>query len=234
MLEIADLNVSYGQFQALHDVSLRVAGDEVAALVGRNGTGKTTIMKAVMGMVGVAAGSIRFGGEGLVGREPHEVARAGVAFVPDDRRVMPGLSVDENLRLGYLGHRDLGPVDERREVVFDYFPRLAEKHGRRAAALSGGEQQMLAIGRALMADPDLVLLDEPIEGLMPAFVDDIADVVYRLSEEGVSLLVVEHDLGFAFDVSDHTYIVYEGNIVADGPSETVRNDDEIKRTYLSV
>jgi len=234
MLEITDLDVFYGQFQALHDVSLRVADDEVAVLVGRNGTGKTTIMKAVMGMVDVAGGSIRFGDESLVGSEPHEVARAGVAFVPDDRRVMPGLSVDENLRLGYLGHRALAPVDERREVVFDYFPRLAEKHDRRAAALSGGEQQMLAIGRALMADPEMVLLDEPIEGLMPAFVDDIADAVYRLSQEGVSLLIVEHDLGFAFDVSDYTYIVYEGRVVADGPSETVRDDEEIKRTYLSV
>lgn len=234
MLEVTDLNVFYDKFQALHDVSLDVDEEEVVVLLGRNGTGKTTTMKAIMGMLEPASGAIRFEGEDIVGSEPHEVARSGISFVPDGRRLMPQLSVYENLRLGYIGHGQADPIEERLEIVYEYFPRLEEKRDQTAASMSGGEQQMLAIGRGLMSDPDLLLVDEPIEGLMPRFVDTIEEIIRQLNADGLAMMVIEHDLRFAFDIGDYTYVIYEGAVVAEGPTEEIRDDEEVKRSYLSV
>jgi branched-chain amino acid transport system ATP-binding protein len=234
VLDVEDLNVFYDKFQALHDVSVSVDDGSVVVLLGRNGTGKTTTMKSIMGMLEPASGSIRFEGEDIVGRDPHEVARAGVSFVPDGRRLMPQLSVYENLRLGYIGHGQADPIEKRLDAVYDYFPRLREKRDRNAAAMSGGEQQMLAIGRGLMADPDLLLVDEPIEGLMPKFVDTIERILRQLNDQGLAMMVIEHDLTFAFDIADYVYVIYEGGVVAEGPSEAIRDDEEVKRSYLSV
>lgn len=234
LLDVDGLSVFYDKFRALNDVSIEVDEGDVVVLLGRNGTGKTTTLKAIMGMLEPAAGSIRFDDQELVGRSPHEIARSGISFVPDNRRLMAQLTVYENLRLGYIGHERAPPLESQLETVFEYFPQIEEKRKQNAASLSGGEQQMLAIGRGLMSDPDLLLVDEPIEGLMPKYVDRIGEIIRELNAAGLSMVVIEHDLEFAFDIGDYAYIIYEGTIVADGTSESIRTDEEIVRSYLTV
>jgi len=234
ILEIDEIDVYYDKFHVLRSVSMEIGNDEVVILVGQNGAGKTTVMKTIMGFETPRRGTIRLKGDDITGEPPYKVSRHGVTFVPGDRRIIPTMSVRKNLRLGYIGHKEDVSFDERLRSVFDYFPDLEEQADVRAANLSGGQQQMLAIGRALMSDPDLLLLDEPTEGLMPSYVEEIKTIIQRLNEDGISILLIEHELGFAFDVSDRTYILDRGQIQVEGQSDTIRSDNDILEQYLTI
>ncbi|WP_436347147.1 ABC transporter ATP-binding protein [Natronorubrum sp. FCH18a] len=231
-LEVEDINSYYDKSHVLHDVSLTLEEDSLVTLIGRNGAGKSTTLKSIMGLVDVRSGSIRYRGEEITDNQPHEIAQQGIAYIPEERRVFPQLSVEENLRMGHIGHDTSG--DEISEDVFDYFPRLEERIDQKAGQMSGGEQQMLAIGRALVSDPDVLLVDEPTEGLMPSLVDLIGKALERINNDGVSIILVEQNVDLALSISDHGYVIDEGQIMVSAPAAELREDDEIKKRYLTV
>jgi branched-chain amino acid transport system ATP-binding protein len=229
MLSIRDLHVRFGQAHILQGVSLEI-GDRPVALVGRNGMGKTTLCQTIMGMVAASEGEIRFGAVALNGLSPHRIARAGVALVPQGRRTFASLTVDEHLRL----------VSQRRDVpwtierVYGVFPRLAERRGNGGTQLSGGEQQMLAISRALLMNPRLVIMDEPSEGLAPVIVDHLIGVLKQVSQEGMGLLLVEQNLRVATQVADSVAIMVTGRVAATMPARELAENEELQRRYLGV
>lgn len=233
LLKIDEIDSYYGKSHILHDVSLEVPEGGFVTLIGRNGAGKTTTIKSIMGMVVPQSGSIRFHGEEIIGNTPNETSQAGISVIPEHRRIFADLTVRENLRLGHLGH-GIDDVDRRIETVYDYFPRLDERQNQRAGTLSGGEQQMLAVGRALLSNPDLLLVDEPTEGLMPSLVEKIRDILVRINEDGVALLLVEQNARLALEISDYAYVIDEGSIQAEGNSTDLIDDEEVKRRYLAV
>ena len=239
-LHVEDLDVTYGRaLSALRSVSLTVPHGGVVALLGANGAGKTTLLRAVSGTLRlhrgtVTAGRIRYGDTGLDGRDPVAAVRAGVVQVPEGRRVFAGLTVDENLRTGGLGlgRRNPALVRESRDRVFALFPRLAERTGQAAGLLSGGEQQMLAIGRALMAAPRLLLLDEPSLGLAPLMVNRIADVIREINAQGTAVLLVEQNAGMALSLARHAYVLEVGEVRLSGPADELARTDAVRRLYL--
>ena len=233
MLEVTDLQVYYGLSHVLFGVCIRALPGEVVALLGRNGAGKSTTLKAVMGLVRPEAGRVLFRGEDLTGRPPHLICRKGIGFVPEDRRIFPDLTVRENLEVGRRPH---GRGDACRGVTraFEIFPALQSLVDRLGASLSGGEQQMLAIARTLVGGPALLLLDEPSEGLAPRLVQTMADHVLRLKQEGLTVLLSEQNLHFATRVSDRAYILEKGHIRYEGPMEQLRSNPEVRRRYLMV
>jgi branched-chain amino acid transport system ATP-binding protein len=233
MLEVTDLEVYYGLSHVLFGVSLRAAPGEVVALLGRNGAGKSTTLKAVMGLVPPDAGRVLFRGEDLTGRPPHLICRKGIGFVPEDRRIFFDLTVRENLDVGRRGD---GGRDSQRSLdrAFEMFPELRSLADRRGASLSGGEQQMLAIARTLVGDPAVLLLDEPSEGLAPRVVQAMAGHVLRLKQEGMTILLSEQNLHFAIRVSDRAYILEKGRIQYEGTIAQLRGDPDIRRRYLMV
>lgn len=233
MLHVSDLEVSYGLSRVLFGVHLRAARGEVVALLGRNGAGKSTTLKAIMGLVPPAAGRIVFQGEDLAGRPPHAICRKGIGYVPEDRRIFPDLSVRENLE---VGRRPAGGGDSGRAVerAFALFPALRDLTDRRGGSLSGGEQQMLAIARTLMGDPALLLLDEPSEGLAPRVVEHVAEHILGLKREGMTILLAEQSLRFATRVSDRAYILEKGRIQYEGRMTDLRENAEVLRRYLMV
>jgi branched-chain amino acid transport system ATP-binding protein len=235
LLEVDEIDTYYGKSHILNDVSLDVPEEGFVTLIGRNGAGKTTTIESIMGMVIPRDGSITFKGEDITSAEPNETSMAGISIIPEHRRIFADLTVRENLRLGHLGHVDESvDTEERLEDVYDYFPQLEERREQRSGTLSGGEQQMLAIGRALLSDPDLLLVDEPTEGLMSSLVDKLRDILVEINDDGLALLLVEQNARLALDISDYGYIIDEGEIRAEGHSEELAADDEIKQRYLMV
>jgi branched-chain amino acid transport system ATP-binding protein len=232
LLEVNDLRAGYGSTPVLHGLSLEVAEGGITTVLGANGAGKTTLLRALCGMI-KPSGQIRLHGVAINGRATEDIVRLGVAHVPDGRGTFLDLTTEENLKLGAYTRRDRKAVAEDFERVLDYFPRLRERRNQQAGTLSGGEQQMLAISRALMLRPRLLLLDEPSFGLAPLVVRDIFRIMRRInSEQGVSMLLVEQNATLALDLADHVYLLETGRVVVSGPSAVVRNDEAVRRSYL--
>lgn len=232
MLEVRDLNVYYDQAHILQGVDLAV-GTEPVAIIGRNGMGKTTLCQALMGLVPAAKGDISFDGMKLVGRKPYQIASLGIGYVPQGRRIFPSLSVHEHMQLAARGRNG---QSKRRTVerIYELFPPLAERRKVGAGALSGGEQQMLAIGRALLTNPRLLIMDEPSEGLAPVIVDHLLEALKRLSVEGIGMLVVEQKLSVATSLADHILIMVKGRIALETSSSALLADEVAQRRHLGV
>jgi branched-chain amino acid transport system ATP-binding protein len=232
LLELEDVRARYGPVQALHGVSLTVGEGEAVAVLGANGAGKTTTLRAVSGTVR-RSGRIVFAGRNISRRAPEVVARAGIAHVPEGRGTLTELSVRENLRIGAYVRRDRNAVAEDERRVLGYFPQLADRGRQRAGTLSGGEQQMLALARALMLRPRLLLLDEPSLGLAPLVVAEIFRIVRELNEEeGLAVLVVEQNAALALEASSRAYVLEVGRVAVEGPSADLRRDESVRRSYL--
>lgn len=235
LLDVEEINTYYGQSHILHDLSLSVEQGDLVTLVGRNGAGKTTTLSSIMGIQNPRSGTIRFNGEDITTNEPHETSQVGISLIPEHRRVFPELSVGENLRLGHMGHEiDDDRIDELTNRVYEYFPRLAERENQRAGQMSGGEQQMLAIARGLLSDPELLLIDEPTEGLMPTLVEKLRDILLRINEDGITILLVEQNVELALEISDYGYVIDEGQLKAQGTGDELQQDEEVKNRYLAV
>lgn len=233
MLTVAGLEAAYGRAQVLFGVDLAVTAGEILVLLGRNGAGKSTTLKTIMGLVEPAGGSVSFDGRRIDGMPAHEIARAGLGYVPEDRRVFAGLTIAENLDVGRQPPRAGAPSwDEER--VYRLFPRLAELKDRRAGQTSGGEQQMLTVGRTLMGNPRCLLLDEPSEGLAPVVVDAMAEATTALKREGLAVLLSEQNLRFALRVADRAAIIEQGRIKFSGPVAALASDESLARAYLAV
>jgi branched-chain amino acid transport system ATP-binding protein len=232
LLEVEDLRAHYGGTQVLHGVSFAVPEGGITTILGANGAGKTTTLRAVSGLVRVA-GCIRFAGRRVEGRAPEDLVRLGIGHVPEGRGTFVNLTVEENLRLGAYPRRDREGVRRDLERVWDYFPILRERRRQAAGTLSGGEQQMLAIARALMLRPRLLLLDEPSLGLAPLVVREIFRIVRLINrEERVSVLLVEQNAAIALDLADHAYVLETGRVVLSGPPAILKQDDAVRRSYL--
>ncbi len=232
-LVVESINTYYGLSHILFDVSLEVDQGEVVVLLGRNGAGKTTTMRSIMGLTSPKSGKVVFNGEDITGLAPFKTARKGLGFVPEDRRIFPDLTVSANLDVGTKkGKGSENPWDI--EKIFRIFPRLQELAKRRAGNLSGGEQQMLTISRTLMGNPELLLLDEPSEGLAPVIVKVLGDMIDLLKQEGVTVLLSEQNVKFALKHSDRAYIVDNGHIKYSGSVDELQNNEEIKKKYLAV
>ncbi|MEV0153747.1 ABC transporter ATP-binding protein [Micromonospora sp. NPDC050686] len=228
MLRVSLLSAAHGAVQAVREVDLAVDQGSLVALIGSNGAGKTTTLHSIAGLHRPSAGTVTVGGRDITGWNCHKVVRAGVALVAEGRRIAPPLTVEENLDLAaYSGRSDKAKLRERRDEVFELFPRLAERRQQLAALMSGGEQQMLAFGRALMTGPDVLLLDEPSMGLAPSIVDVMFETIARLHSSGATILLVEQNAELALAVSDHVYVMQRGQIVASGPPDEVRDRGEV-------
>jgi len=230
MLNVQDLRVNYGGIRAVRDVSFRVPEGKIVTLIGANGAGKSTTLRAIIGLVPAAGGSILFGGEELRGRTAAEIVAKGITLVPEGRRVFPDLTVAENLRIGaYLRKDDLKGDLER---VYSLFPRLRERSWQAAGTLSGGEQQMLAVGRALMSRPRLVMMDEPSLGLAPIVVGQIFEMIRRINEEGVTVLLIEQNANMALRAADIGYVMETGAVTRSGPGKELLADESVRAAYL--
>ena len=228
------LVVRYGPIVAVREVSVRVEQGEIVALLGANGAGKSSFLNATCGLVPVAGGKVVFRGDELQRLPTEQIVRRGLALTPEGRRVFPKLTVADNLRLGAVPQRDRAAVDAARERVFDLFPILRERNGQSAGTLSGGQQQMLAIARSLMAGPELLLLDEPSLGLAPILVDQIFELIVRLREEGTTVLLVEQNVHRALEIADRAYVLVNGQVEREGPAAELRASAEIERAYLGI
>ncbi|MGH8678726.1 MAG: ABC transporter ATP-binding protein [Burkholderiales bacterium] len=232
LLETTDLTASYGEGQVLHGISLSVSEHGIATVLGANGAGKTTLLRAVCGMVRTG-GSIRVDGQSVTGKATEEIVRLGVAHVPDGRGTFLTLTTEENLRIGAYTRRDRRGIAHDLDRVYGYFPRLKERRHQQAGTLSGGEQQMLAISRALMLRPKLLLLDEPSFGLAPLVVLEIFQIMRRINaEDGVSILLVEQNAALALNLAQQAYILETGRVVISGTSQEIRSDETVRRAYL--
>lgn len=231
MLFVEKIHTYYGISHILFGVSLEVKKGEIVCLLGRNGAGKSTTMKSIMGLTPPKEGRIEFMNEDCTGRKPYRMARMGIGYVPDDRRVFADLTVGENLE---ISERNLQEGGWDRDRIYDFFPALKEIDGRRAGFLSGGEQQMLTIARALMTNPAFLLLDEPTEGLAPLIVNMLEEQIARLKESGLTVLLAEQNLGVALRLSDRGYIIDNGKIHYHGTSEDLRTNEEVRKKYLCV
>jgi len=232
LLELSNVAVGYGAIQALKGISLTVRRGEVVAMIGANGAGKTTTLKSIVRLLPLAGGTIRFEGRDLGALDTESVVRAGISLVPEGRAIFPNLTVRENLELGAYNHKNAKAMGETFEDVVGLFPRLGERMKQEAGTLSGGEQQMLAIGRAMMARPTLLLLDEPSLGIAPKLVRDIFDAIARIASEGTTVLLVEQNTRLALQYSSQAYVLRTGEIAKSGPSRELAADDEIRALYL--
>jgi len=233
LLEVENLSVHYGAIRALKGISFRVAAGEVVALIGANGAGKSTALRTLSGLMRPSGGSIRLAGREIGGLPAHEIVRAGIAHVPEGRGIFTNLTVRENLELaGFVRRRDRAALGKARERVFRLFPRLKERLNQPGATLSGGEQQMLAFGRALMTGGRLLLMDEPSMGLAPVLVENIFEIIREVKAEGATILLVEQNAYQALGVADRAYVLETGQIALEGPAEELRNSAEVKRAYL--
>jgi branched-chain amino acid transport system ATP-binding protein len=234
ILEAERLDAFYGQAQILFEVSLKLRRGEVVALMGRNGAGKSTTLKAIMGLVPPSAAALRFAGHDILGLPTYRIARLGLGYVPEERRIFTDLTVYENLEVGAKAAVGATRTAWTPERLFSIFPNLAEMRGRRASQMSGGEQQMLSIARTLMGNPEAVLLDEPSEGLAPVIVELMAEAVRRMKAEGIAVLLSEQNLGFASAVADRTYIIEKGAIRHEGSMAEIAADAAVREAYLTV
>ncbi|WP_049909175.1 ABC transporter ATP-binding protein [Halorubrum saccharovorum] len=233
LLSVDGIDTHYGESHILFDLSLSVGEGEIIALVGRNGAGKTTTLRSVMGLTPPTSGTVEIRGEAIDGLDPNQIRKRGISWIPEERRVFGGLTVEENLRLA--AHSGDGDQSAGFEEVYDQFPRLDERRDQQAGTMSGGEQQMLAIARALLGpETDLLLLDEPSEGLAPQIVDDVADIVRELNERGVTVLLVEQNAEMALGLADRAYVLETGRIVHESPASELLEDRETMESYLGV
>jgi branched-chain amino acid transport system ATP-binding protein len=232
VLKLTDLNAHYGHIHALRGISLEVKSGQIVTLLGANGAGKSTTMKCISGLLKPTGGKIEFMGENIFGKPAHDIVKRGLIHVPEGRRIFKGMTIQENLELGSFTLKDDAERKKRMDHVYELFPVLGERRHRDAGLLSGGEQQMLAMGRALMIGQKLVLLDEPSMGLAPFLVKDIMKVVKRLNEEGITILLVEQNAKMALGVADYGYVVETGEIVMHDEAEVLKNDERIINAYL--
>lgn len=234
MLQISNLNAWYGASHVLQDISIEVAKGEIVCLIGRNGAGKTTTLKSVMGLLDKTGGSAVFKGKELLGQPAHTRFALGLAYVPEERRIVQGLSVRENLRLGLVASPQKKQETARIDEIARIFPRLAERLDQEAVTMSGGEQQMLAIARAMISKPDLIMLDEPSEGIMPVLVDEMFELFRAMKAQGTTVLLVEQNVELALDIADRAYVLDQGTVVHQASARELLADDEIKERYCSV
>jgi len=234
LLDVRELTSGYDLVEVVHRVGLFVEAREVVSLLGANGAGKSTTLMTISGVIRATGGTITFDGQDITGVPGHRVSRLGLAHVPEGRRVFPEMSVEENLLTGALGVRAKGDRADRLARSYDLFPRLGERRSQLAGSLSGGEQQMTAIARALMADPKLVMFDEPSLGLAPALVETTFDTIERVRDLGVGVLLVEQNAGEALDISDRAYVMEQGRIVISGTATEVAADDAVREAYLGI
>ena len=232
MLEIKDLEVYYGMIKAIKGISFEVNEGEVIALIGANGAGKTTILHTISGLIAPKKGSIVFEGQEITKIPAHKIVENGLAQVPEGRRVFPSLTVLENLKLGAYTRKDKKEIDDTLKMVYERFPRLEERKNQPAGTLSGGEQQMLAMGRALMSNPRIILMDEPSMGLSPIFVNEIFDIIKKVSASGTTVLLVEQNAKKALSIADRGYVLETGKIVKEGKASDLLNDEAVKKAYL--
>lgn len=232
MLEVKDLQVFYGMIQAIKGISFEVNEGETVALIGANGAGKTTTLHTITGLLSPKKGSVVFEGKEITKVPAHKIVSLGMAHVPEGRRVFARLSVYQNLKMGAYTRKDKAEIDEMLETVYKRFPRLKERQNQMAGTLSGGEQQMLAMGRALMSKPKIVLLDEPSMGLSPILVNEIFDIIQSLNKAGTTVLLVEQNAKKALSIADRAYVLETGRIVQSGDAQVLLNDESIKKAYL--
>jgi len=234
MLDVRDLNAWYGRSHILQGISLNVERGEIVCIIGRNGAGKTTTLRSIMGLVKKTQGMVRFSGDEILSEPAHTRFARGLGYVPEDRRIVPGLTVRENLRLGLLGQQN--GIDEAAAIerIAETFPRLKERLDQIAETMSGGEQQMLAIARASVSEPKMIMLDEPSEGIMPVLVDEMYDLFERMKAEGTTILLVEQNVEIALSIADRAYIIDQGRIVHASDAATLLADEGIKERYCSV
>jgi branched-chain amino acid transport system ATP-binding protein len=234
MLELKSIDAGYGAFQALFDVALDVKAGEAVGVIGPNGAGKTTLMRVISGLIRPTRGSIDMEGVDVLATPPHRIVSLGIAHVPENRRLFPRLTVEDNLKMGAFMPEARAKYAERLEVVYDLFPRMKERRGQLAGTMSGGEQQMCAIGRALMSDPKLLLLDEPSAGLAPVVVQQVFELVKRIRSGGLTVLIVEQNVQQVLRVVDRAYLLEAGSIRASGTSAEMLANDTIRQAYLGV
>ncbi len=233
LLKVSDLSTSYGPVEVLHRVSLNIKAGELVAIVGANGAGKTTLLRTLTGLHSCRTGKVAFDGADITNKPPHKIVHAGVCHVPEGRQVFAPLSVDDNLRLGaYPLRHENDWVESEMERVYNLFPILKEKYRQEAGTLSGGQQQMLAIGRALLGRPRLLLLDEPSMGLAPLLVEEIFRIIQELNTKGVTILLVEQNARMALGVADRGYVLETGRIITSAPAEELLNDEAVRKAYL--
>jgi branched-chain amino acid transport system ATP-binding protein len=234
ILEVEDVHTFYGSIEALKGVSIDVGEREIVTLIGANGAGKSTTLRSINGLNHPRRGKIRFQNRDITDEAPHDVVKMGISQSPEGRRLFPRMSVLENLEMGAFQRSDRAAIRESLDRVFALFPRLAERKNQRAGTLSGGEQQMCAIGRALMAQPKLLLLDEPSMGLAPIFVEKIFEIVREINEQGTPILLVEQNALMALDTADRGYVMETGRIVLADDAKTLRENEQVRNTYLGV
>jgi branched-chain amino acid transport system ATP-binding protein len=234
MLSVRNLKVTYGQIEAIKDISFDVPDGKIVTLIGANGAGKTTTLRAVSGLEKPAAGSIAFKGKEIANVEAHELVGLGISHVPEGRKIFPTLTVRENLEVAAWTLRDKREIAHRIDEVFELFPRIRERIGQLGGTLSGGEQQMLAVGRAIVTGGDLLLLDEPSMGLAPVLVDEIFDTIAAINKRGTTILLVEQNASEALDIADYAYVLEVGYVSLSGPAKEVAADPRVKEAYLGV
>jgi len=236
MLTIENLQAGYGKVEVLHGVTIQVPKGKIVTLIGSNGAGKTTTMRAISGMIKPVSGTVKLAGQDITGLDSHQIAKRGLAHSPEGRRVFPTLSVLDNIRLGafvrYTNARPKGDVESDLQKAMEMFPRLKERTHQLAGTLSGGEQQMLAMARAVMLNPDVFLLDEPSMGLAPILVEEVFNIISRLKAQGVTMLLVEQFAAAALKVADYGYVLENGRISVHGPADTLKDDPAVKAAYL--
>ena len=234
MLELRNIDAGYGAFQALFGISMRIEAGEAVAVLGANGAGKTTLLRVISGLIPATAGDMTMEGVSLRALAPHKVIETGIAHVPESRRLFPRLSVEDNLKMGAFIPAARAKFAERRDYVYDLFPRLKERGAQLAGTLSGGEQQMCAIARALMSGPRIVLLDEPSMGLAPVIVQQVLELVRRIREEGYTVLIVEQNVAQVLKIADRAYLLEAGRIKASGSARDLLASDEVHRAYMGL
>ncbi|UCC58260.1 MAG: ABC transporter ATP-binding protein [Candidatus Bathyarchaeum sp.] len=234
MLEISNLSVFYGKAQVFHDVNLRVEREEIVAIIGPNGTGKTTLLRAISGLHRVAVGSITFMGERINGLPPHEIVKRGIAHCPERYKLFPEMTVLENVELGAFLRKDSSSIQRDLADALNLFPLLKERKSQEARTLSGGEQQMLAIARALMSKPKLLMLDEPSLGLDPIIREKLVDAIQEIRRRGLTIIIIEQDVALALSLCDRGYVFEEGTICMEGTREFLKGNQKIKEAYLGI
>lgn len=232
MLQVKDLSISYGAIQAVRHVDFEVKKSEIVTLIGANGAGKSTILKTISGIVKPQSGSIEYQNESLVGKRAPQIVAAGVSQVPEGRHVFPAMTVMENLQLGSYLQKDRSQIEARLQEIYQMFPILKERQHQDAATLSGGEQQMLVMARAMMANPDLLLLDEPSMGLAPIYIQKVFDIIQKINAQGTTILLIEQNAHQALSIADRGYVIASGEIQLTGSGQKLLNDPQVKRAYL--
>lgn len=232
MLQVKDLSISYGAIQAVRHVDFEVKKGEIVTLIGANGAGKSTILKTISGIVKPQSGSIEYQNESLIGKKAPQIVAAGISQVPEGRHVFPAMTVMENLQLGSYLQKNCDQIDQRLQEIFEMFPILKERQHQDAATLSGGEQQMLVMARAMMANPDLLLLDEPSMGLAPIYIQKVFDIIQKINAQGTTILLIEQNAHQALSIADRGYVIASGEIQLTGSGQKLLNDSQVKRAYL--